>query len=112
MIPPIRSHIGSRLKALRRAKNLTQAAIAEALKCDLETISRYERGRTSPDVEQLMKIAKLLGVSLMDIFPCEADIAREELLSLRATLNELTFTIDDPALLTALIDQAKAGQKK
>lgn len=112
MTPPIRSLIGTLIKSARQAKRLTQADVAEALGCELETISRYERGKSIPDSEQLLNLAIFLGVSPLELLPYKADLSRESLLRLRATLHDLILTIDDPALLTSLISQASAGKKK
>ncbi len=113
MTPPIRSLIGNLIKSARQAKSLTQADVAEALGCELETISRYERGKSIPDSEQLLNLAIFLGVSPLELLPYKADLSRREsLLRLRAELHVLILTIDDPALLTSLIDQASAGKKK
>lgn len=117
MTTPIRSLIGTLIKSARQAKSLTQADVAEALGCELETISRYERGKSIPDSEQLLNLAIFLGVSPLELLPYKEDLSRESLLRLRAirlraTLHDLILTIDDPALLTSLIDQASAGKKK
>ncbi|MBJ2293265.1 helix-turn-helix transcriptional regulator [Pseudomonas sp. MF5691] len=112
MISPTRKFIGARIKALRKAKGITQAVLAEALECENATISRYERGEYVPDSEQLLKIAKLLGASPMDILPTDDDVSRERLLELRATLQDLIFTIDNPSFLTKLIELAKTTNKK
>ncbi|AGN33447.1 DNA-binding protein (plasmid) [Pseudomonas fluorescens A506] len=103
MTSPTRKFIGGRIRSLRKAKGITQAVLAEALECEIATISRYERGDNPPDSEQLLKLAKLLGVSPMDILPSESDIAREQVIELRATLLELIYKIESPLLLEKLI---------
>lgn len=112
MTLPTRSLIGALIKSVRQAKSLTQADVAEALGCEIETISRYERGKSIPDSEQLLRLAIFLGVSPLELLPYKADRSRESLLRLRANLCDLILTIDDHALLISLIDQASARAKK
>lgn len=103
MTSPTRKFIGGRIRALRKAKGITQAVLAEALECEIATISRYERGDNPPDSEQLLKLAKLLNVSPMDILPSETDIARAQVIELRAKVLELVYKIDSPQNLEKLI---------
>ena len=56
--------IGSRIKQLRQENNLTQKELAEKLSIGLTTISNYETGYSIPDVQMLLKIANIFGVSI------------------------------------------------
>ncbi len=49
---------------LKKKKNLSQVALAEATGISRDAISKYERGDTIPSVENAKKIAQVLGVSL------------------------------------------------
>lgn len=100
---PIRKFIGSRIRALRKAKGLTQAQLAEALECDSAAISRYERGTTPPDSEQLLQLAATLGVSPIDILPTQSDVTRETVRKLRAKLIEKIYRVENPLLLEQLL---------
>lgn len=51
-----------RLVAARGA--VSRAEIAAALGCPVETLGNYERGRTFPDREMLLRLRAVLGVSL------------------------------------------------
>jgi len=62
---------GKRLKAAREAKGLTQAAAAQRLGIDTQTLSRWERaGRVKP--RDLVAAAQLYGVSIADLDPAQA----------------------------------------
>ena len=52
------------LKKLRGEKRLSQAELAEILKISQQTIASWEVGRTEPDNEMLVKIAKYFDVSV------------------------------------------------
>lgn len=60
--------IGSVLKELRKAENLTQQELAEKLHLNRVTYTRYELDYVYPDYETLIAIADFYGVSLDYIF--------------------------------------------
>lgn len=56
--------IGERLKNLRKNAGITQADLAEKLNVHLQTVSKWERGISVPDIGQLGELAAALRVSL------------------------------------------------
>jgi transcriptional regulator with XRE-family HTH domain len=54
---------GKRLAALRKARALTQVALAEKVGCHVTMIRRYEANETQPTLEVIRKLAVSLGVS-------------------------------------------------
>nr|DAS17816.1 MAG TPA: helix-turn-helix domain protein [Caudoviricetes sp.]DAX84143.1 MAG TPA: helix-turn-helix domain protein [Caudoviricetes sp.] len=55
------------LKMLRAGANLTQEQIAEKLGISPATWSKWENGKTFPDVADIIKIEKLFNISYSDI---------------------------------------------
>lgn len=55
--------MGERLRALRRAKQLTQKQVSERLGIAVSTLSGYELEEKHPSYAMLMKLAKLYDVS-------------------------------------------------
>jgi transcriptional regulator with XRE-family HTH domain len=55
---------GEKITQLKKAKNLSQIALAEATGISRDAISKYERGDAVPSVEYAKRIADVLGVSL------------------------------------------------
>lgn len=53
-----------RLRHLRRLNNVTQQELANYLKVGKTTVSNYETGYSSPDVETLGKIAEFFNTSV------------------------------------------------
>ena len=53
--------IGKNIRDLRERAKLTQDALAEQLCTTRQTISNYERGKTRPDVEQILRLAAIFG---------------------------------------------------
>ena len=56
------------LTRIRKAKNYTQAQIADRLEISRSTYANYEAGKRSPDLEMLDKISQVLDVSLDELF--------------------------------------------
>lgn len=55
--------IGSKIKALRRAKDLTQEELAEVLGVSSKAVSQWECGRTVPDISQLPVLCNFFEVT-------------------------------------------------
>ena len=55
------------LAHIRKNKKITQFELARKLFVDQTTISKYELGKISPTIEQLPKLAKILGCSIEEI---------------------------------------------
>lgn len=53
-----------RLRNLRKSKNLTTKELGEIIGCSNPTITNYELGHRSPDVETLCKLADFFEVSI------------------------------------------------
>ncbi len=60
---------------LRKKKNLTQEALAEAVGVTRQTVAKWENGESVPDLELAGRLAAALDVSLDDL----AEAPREEL---------------------------------
>jgi len=54
----------ARLAELRREKGLSQEELAEKLNVSRQAVSKWERGESSPDTDNLIALAQLYGVSL------------------------------------------------
>jgi transcriptional regulator with XRE-family HTH domain len=54
----------SRLIQFRKAQNLTQQGLADAAQIHVNQIKRYEAGTAQPTLEALVRLAKVLHLSL------------------------------------------------
>ncbi len=59
--------IGERIKEARKAKGMKQKELAEILGCTKQNISRFEKSKTSPRADTLIKIAETLGVPVSEL---------------------------------------------
>ena len=60
--------MGKEIRRLRTGRGLTQEALADALHVTPQTVSKWERGTTVPDVQLLPEIAIFFGVSIDQLF--------------------------------------------
>lgn len=55
---------GERLMSLRRARGLSQEALGDMLDVTRQTVSKWERGDSTPELEKLVELSRIFGVSL------------------------------------------------
>lgn len=65
---PIKAIFGQRVRELRRAKGLSQEALALICQLDRTYIGGVERGERNISLLNIQKIAKALDVSVRDLF--------------------------------------------
>ncbi|MFG3363515.1 helix-turn-helix transcriptional regulator [Streptomyces sp. NPDC048156] len=66
---PARQFDRSRLRAVRRAAEIYQAAVGEALGVSDSAVASWESGAQTPDPEKLPALARALGRDTDDLFP-------------------------------------------
>ena len=67
----------NRLKEYRAKINVNQTEMGKLVGVSRQTISQIERGDYSPSVTLALKIAKIFGASVEDIFSYEEDESNE-----------------------------------
>lgn len=67
---------GNNIRLLREERKLTQENVAEALGVSFQAVSSWERDEYKPDVDNLMKLAGVFGVSVSAIVE-KTDVAFE-----------------------------------
>ena len=68
-------NIGDNIKRVREAKNLTQKEVIMAIDMGAAMYSRIESGKTEPSLTTLEKIAKALGVSLVELIQSDESLS-------------------------------------
>lgn len=63
-----------RLAKVLKAKNISQARLAEAVGCSRQNINDWLAGKTSPKFDKLVKLACFLNVTLEELLEDEAKI--------------------------------------
>ena len=59
-----KTSLGSKLETLRKGMGLTQKDVADILKINRTTYTKYETGVTEPNIAALKKLAEIFGVDL------------------------------------------------
>lgn len=70
--------LGQRIQDLRKQHNLSQEALGEKLGVSRQAISRWEMDGAVPEVDKLIAIGRLFGVSLNDLLQVEEPIPEVE----------------------------------
>ena len=60
-------YVGQRIQFFRKLKGFTQQQLADAIGKSKATVSKYEKGEISIDVETLNDISQVLGISLAQL---------------------------------------------
>ncbi|MFI3061353.1 helix-turn-helix domain-containing protein [Streptococcus suis] len=56
--------LAQQIKNLRTTKNLSQDELAEKLYISRQAVSKWENGEATPDIDKLVQLAEIFGVSL------------------------------------------------
>jgi transcriptional regulator with XRE-family HTH domain len=65
--------VGTRLKELREIRNISMRTLATKSGLSANALSMIERGKTSPSVSTLYKLADALGISITAFFGAETE---------------------------------------
>ena len=91
---PTEHAFGRHVRSCRKARGLTQEALAERSALSADTIRRIESGSFSPSHETLRKLCRGLGMRLSTLFEgfetADRDVARE--------IVDLTWNLDQKLL--------------
>ena len=67
----ISTKVGTRIKILREARNLSQQDLADLCNFDKGDMSKIEAGKANPTLKTLLKISLALEVNFPDLFQIE-----------------------------------------
>lgn len=60
-------NFSNRLKTYRNSHHMTQKSVAEAIGVSLRGYQQYEQGKFEPNIEKLIKLADLFGITVDDL---------------------------------------------
>ena len=80
--------IGKFISEMRRKNNMTQENLASKVGVTAKSISRWENGKTMPDISMLSILASELNCTIQELLNGRK-MTKEELLDLRETINNL-----------------------
>ena len=105
------ARIGANIMKARKAKGLTQMALADAMGISFQAVSNWERGQSCPDIAKLGELSHLLEVSIDELLGNERaaritrDLAEDRTPDLKA--EELVQVA--PLLTEKQADRAASG---
>ena len=102
--------MGGRLRTARRSVGLTQKQLAAALGVESITVSRWERGVTTPSLSRLRRIAEITETTVSDLVraPDAATAHALELAALRVELAETRELVDRVARTLAQLTRLRS----
>ncbi len=65
-------NLGEKIYNLRTEKNLSQGDLAELLDVSRQSVSKWETGSASPDLDKIIKLSEFFGVSIDDLVKGES----------------------------------------
>ncbi len=80
--------IGKFISELRKEKGMTQEQLAEKMGVTDKSISRWENGKTMPDISLLVLLAEELNVEISELLNGRK-MSQEELIELKGTIENL-----------------------
>jgi transcriptional regulator with XRE-family HTH domain len=86
--------LGCKIKELREGMNLTQTALGNLINASKTTISNYETGYSSPDIETLGKLADVLETTT-DYLIGRSEIRNLQSVKVAETKNSHGFDINE-----------------
>lgn len=95
----IKRMLGSRIRALRTSKGLTQQELAELCSLNYKYLGGIERGERNPTFENMVKISQGLGIALHSLFILEHE--SRDIGTLKKKLDEILSKSDDEEIRKA-----------
>lgn len=93
--------IGQRIKIERQTAEWTQEQLADRIFVSKRTISNWETGKTVPDIESVLRLAKIFKLSLDDLLVEDSAIVKE--IKRKEELTNLSIIYYVGPVLTGLI---------
>lgn len=66
--------IGQTISRLRRERNMTQMALADAMGVSFQAVSNWERGQSMPDISKLPELAALFSTTIDELLGCHSPL--------------------------------------
>ncbi len=82
--------IANRLYELRKAHSLSQDELADKLNVSRQAVSKWERGESYPDTNNLIALAQLYKMSIDDLLGYEPEIKSEQSVAQDTTQQKIT----------------------
>lgn len=85
--------IGNRIAKYRKAKGMTQEALAQEMGVSAQAVSKWETDTSCPDISALPQLCKILGITTDELLTGKTEEVKLAPPAERKTLEELTLRI-------------------
>ena len=85
--------IGNRIAKYRKAKGMTQEALAAEMGVSAQAVSKWETDASCPDISALPQLCKTLGITTDELLTGKSDEVKVLPAEQRKSLDELTLRI-------------------
>lgn len=109
----LKSIVGARVKAARKAAGLTQAQLAEAIDRTVEAVSNIERGKSLPPLDLLERIADETQcplARLVEVPEGDGQPAERAALEMRLLAAARALTIEQLRIAVVQIEALRPGR--
>ncbi len=96
--------IGKNIAAFRKAKGMTQGALGELLGVSNQAVSKWEAETTMPDVMLLPEIAKILDVTLEELYNGREELPKQPTQPQGQDQDQPTATSTEKRVLCITVD--------
>lgn len=80
--------LGKKLSFLRKQANLTQADLANTLNVSRQAVTKWEKGRGLPDIENIKKLSSIFNVTVGELLDYKTEEIKFELDTKKETINK------------------------
>ncbi|WP_353654982.1 helix-turn-helix transcriptional regulator [Clostridium sp. CCUG 7971] len=88
-------NLSENLKKLRKEKNLSQEQLAKMLNVSRQAVSKWESGKTYPDIDNLILLRDIFNITLDDLIINESKIKDEETIEINDLPNNNYIEFDE-----------------
>lgn len=100
-------YFGENLKCLRKQKGMTQESLARAIGVSFQTISKWERGETYPDIGLLPAIASFFEITVDELLGIDKSVNEEKIKTIIDKYDNMRLKDT-----TAMLHELKASAKE
>ncbi len=87
-------YLGENIKRLRHERGITQEKLADFLSVSFQSVSRWERGESYPDITLLPLLSRFFGVSVDELLGINDETDEADLLNLLEEYDSLRWDVE------------------
>ena len=81
--------MGLLIKKMRKEKNMTQLQLASMIPISREAVSKWERGKTLPDYDAIIKLSEIFNIAIDELLSGELKNNNDSKINLKTFQNKI-----------------------